>query len=287
MALGKIIGNCGAETPLTGRSNCSRSEGKTVGLIITALNALYPIDPDTFRAGLEGWVAAVGNMRMFPIGNIIENTIAGGDIATSTIGFGPTQATGENATDEIYRINAGDCLYKELAKLNRRNMRVFRVDDQGYIWGTVIEQGGEEYFAGFEANLYAYGIKATGNDAPAGVYLRVFYSVNYENEKKNSNAFEITMPLGLVGVTLQKGATTGTAKVIEACSGEDITMEHDWTTDMFVNATGAEPETVTLNPTTEELTFVPVGSYQVKKAAALQAENIFGIEGVSGTVDLT
>lgn len=284
--LGKINGGCAEETSLTGKSNCSRNEGKTVGLIITSLNAKYPIDADVFRQNLEGYVADTTVLRMLPIKDIVENTIAGGDIATSTIGFGPTMPTGLNAADEIYRIDAGICLYKELSKLNRRNVRVFRVDDQGYIYGTVIEQGGTEYFAGFEASVYSYSEKSTGNDAPAGIYLRVFYSVNYESEYINANAFEIKMPDGLVGVTLKKGSATDTAKVIEDCSGEDLTSAYSWNVSMFIDSDGNAPTSVTYDPFKEELTFVPSGSYQVQKAAALQLEDIFGMEGVNCFVDL-
>lgn len=93
---GKIIGKCGQEGAYTGVGSCPTDEGKTTELIITALNATYPMDAEAFSSGLAGWISSTGADRMYPIKGIVENTWTGGDVATSDLGFSGTMPVSLN-----------------------------------------------------------------------------------------------------------------------------------------------------------------------------------------------
>ncbi len=190
--------------------------------------------------------------------------------------------------NEMYRIEAGLCFYKEASRLNKRKVRVFRIDDEGFIFGTVKTVGDTDYFVGFEAITYAYPAKATDGSTFGYPYLGVWYSANNEKEYINANAFEIpSVPDGLIGIILEKGNATGTAKVVSTCGGDDYTSSYDWQPEMFVNLAGASPETVTINQDTGLLTFAPpVASYRIKSASALEESDIYGLDGVEQMVDL-
>lgn len=287
--LGTIQGNCQQDIPHTGIGDCNVKEGKTVALLITGYNAFYPLDKEQFIANLETYVTQDGNLRMFPVNSVIANTINGGDINAPEAGFSGPQPTNINAINIVYQTGGGNCFYKEIAKFNRRKVRVFRVDDQGYIFGTVVTRNGENHFAGFEATAYSY-ITPTDGTTITAINLALYYSANYEKELRNMNAFEIPeVPNGLIGLMLQKGATTGTAKVIGSCDGEDYTLTYgdQWVADMFVNSTGANPTNVAFDEATGLLTFTPVGSYRIASASVLKAGNVIGFEGVNQLVDLT
>lgn len=285
---GQIIGSCTTDRPLTGKGNCDRVEGLTTSVILTAVNAYYPLDSEQFILGVDDWVYEDGVMRMMPVNGIFANTPTGGEITTSQVGYGPTTPVELSAYNDIFQIQAGLCLYKELSQANGNPYRVFRRDKNGYIYGTVVTRGGIDYFAGFEANIYAYTTKATDGSTAGGVFLGIYYGANYENEMKNINVYSISnVPEGLLGVSLQKGPTTGTARVITSCGGTDITLDHTWNATDFVNASGANPTTVTTDQSVGLLTFTPIAAYKVNKASILKEDGIEGLEGINQLTDLT
>lgn len=290
--LGQIKGNCQSETPLTGAGSCPKQEGKVSALIVTGLNAMYPLKEEEFKTGLEGHVSESGALRMYPIKDIVGMTLSGGDINAPDLGtYGGPAPTNLNAKNVAYQINAGDCLYKELAKFNKRKMRMFRVDDEGFVYGTVVSRNGVNYFAGFEVTLYAVRTPTDGSTA-YNLSLFAYYTPNNEDEEKNMNAFNVglvAIPDGLIGVTLKKGTGSATASVITTCGGEDITAEYGdkWKVGMFLNASGVAPTSVTFDAATGLLTFEPAAAYRVASAAVLAEGDITGIEGVNEMTDLS
>ena len=287
---GQIIGKCQAETPLTGAGSCPKQEGNISSLLLTRINAFYPLESDEFMTGLQGHVTENGTLRMYPIKDIVGMTISGGDINAPDLGtYGGPAPTNLNAKNVAYQINAGDCLYKELAKLNKRKMRMFCVDEDGFVYGTVVNRGGQAYFAGFEVTLYALRVPTDGSTA-YNLSLYAYYTPNNEDEEKNMHAFSVglsAIPDGLIGVIL-KGELAGKAKVVTSCGGEDITADYGdkWKVDMFLNASGEAPTSVTYDETTGMLTFEPVAGYRVAPASVLTAGDITGIEGVNQIVEL-
>lgn len=292
--IGTIKSNCGAkEVPQTGIGNCLKKEGKTVALFLTALNAAYPVDGEEFNSnltGANGYVNIEGVQRILPITNIINNTPSGGDIATSEVGFGGPIPIGYNAYSEVYQIDAGDCLFKQLVKLNKQKMRVFRVDDEESIYGTAKLINKDVKLIGFDAYIMVQRVKADGTN-PYALNLGVYYSVNYEKEIENLHSFVLDeIPDGLIGVTLKKGTTPLTAEIVSVCDGDNsYTAQYgaEWLPAMFVNSAGVEPTSVTYSTSTKMLTFAPAGSYRIKSASALIAGNIEGLDGVDRFIDLT
>lgn len=286
--IGQIKGNCKVSIPLTGAESCAKQEGKVAALIVTGLYAYYPVEESEFIAGLEGNVVSVGSDKIYPIKNIVGMSISGGDINAPELGtYGGPAPTNLNAKNVAYQINGGDCLYKELAKLNKRKMRLFRVDDEGYVYGTIVKKNEQYYFAGFECTLYAMRTPTDGSSA-YNLSLYAYYTPNNEDEEKNMSAINVglvNIPDGLIGITLKKGKTAGTASVITGCGGEDITSEYGskWETSMFVNEAGANPETVTFDENTGLLTIAPTAAYRVVGSATL---GIDGLEGLNEFVDL-
>lgn len=286
--IGQIKGNCKVSIPLTGAESCAKQEGKVASLIVTGLNAYYPVEESAFIASLVGNVVSVGANKMYPIKNVVGMAISGGDINAPELGtYGGPAPTNLNAKNVAYQINGGDCLYKELAKLNKRKMRIFRVDDEGYVYGTIVKRNDEYFFAGFECTLYAMRTPTDGSSA-YNLSLYAYYTPNNEDEEKNMSAINVglvNIPDGLIGITLKKGKTSGVASVITACGGEDITSEYGekWATSMFTDEAGANPESVTFDENTGLLTFAPAKAFRVVSSAIL---GIDGLEGINEFVDL-
>lgn len=284
MYLGQIKGNCAADTPYTGLGNCPKGEGPTSALLLTDKDALFPLDSEEFITKLSDYVNGAESPKIYPIKGIVGITPSGGDINAPDLGtLGGPRPSNLNALNVAYQIEGGDCLYKELAKLNKRNMRMFRVDDEGYVYGTIVVRGGEKYFAGFEVTLYATKTIPDGSNS-YNLSLWAYYSRNNENEEKNLNGFEVglqAIPDGLIGVVLKAGAVAGTATVETICGGDDITADwgEKWTKDMFVTATGVNPTTVSFNEATGALVITPTGEYRVAPASILAVGEIEGLDG--------
>lgn len=275
--IGTIIENCDAEILRTGVGNCPKKEGKTVGLILTAANALYSVDHNTFRGGMEEYVHASGYMRMYPIKNIVTSAVSGGDVNAPEVGtYGGSAPVGINAINIVYQIDAGDCLYKELLKIRKRKMRVFRVDDEGYIYGTLIHKDGVDYNAGFLVTVYPT-LTPTDGSTSYNLSLAVYYTPNYESELANMNAFAINgIPDGLIAVSLS-GNNPG--HIITWCSATDVTQDYVWTAEAFLNKSGANPTSVVSDPATGALTITPTGEYRIAPANVLKAAGIYGLDG--------
>lgn len=293
MNLGQIKGNCAGENPYTGIGSCAKQEGKVSALIITGVNTMYPLAEleKNFTQTLETGASAEGTSRVFPIKDIVGMVLAGGDINAPDLGtYGGPAPTNLNAKNVAYQINAGDCLYKELAKFNKRRMRLFRVDDEGFIYGTVVQKNGVEFFAGFETTLYALRTPTDGATA-YNLSLYAYYTPNNETEEKNMHAVRVglgAVPDGLIGVVLKKGSKPGVASVATVCGGEDVTADFGdkWKVDMFTNAAGAAPTSVTFSEATGLLTFEPAAGYRIAGASVLSAGDIPGIDGINQIVDL-
>lgn len=285
---GTILGNCGTQIAHTGAGSCPTAERKTMALIVTSYDAVYPLDPVAFNAALAGNVTVDGNQRMFPIKGIVSAPRSGGEINAPELGtYGGPTPNGVTAMNTLFQVDAGDCLFKELSKFNSRKVRVFRVDDEGFIFGTVVTKGDEDKFAGFEAKVFANSTEDTG-DAAFALQLGVYYSANYNKEKQNKHGFELEndLPEGLQGLRLVAGPTAATAKVFTTCGGVDVTEDHTWTADMFKNAAGTSPTTIDTTTTPGYITFTPAGSYKVASASVLAAADIIGFEGVDELVSL-
>lgn len=284
---GTIIGNCGSERPYTKKGSCDIPESTINTLIITDLNANYPLDVDTFKTAFEGYFSVDGIQRMYPVKDLVGSANNGGEINAPELGtFGGPTPNGITAFNVVYQINAGSCMYKELSKLNGHDVRVFRVDKKKNIYGTVVTKNNVDYFSGFKAKVYAQEMPDSG-DAAYVLNLAVYYSTDYESESQNKHGFNIgNVPDGLEGIKLIPGSVTATAKVVTSCGGMDITPMYTWTADMFVDSAGTNPTSVNTTTASGYITFSPNGAYKIANAEILDAGNVIGYEGVDEYVKL-
>lgn len=277
---GNIPGVCITGTPYTGNERCPKSERQTIALELTDPAARYPVDEETFNSELNGYVVTKGINRIYPISGILSNELSGGDVTTSDVGFSGSQPISTAQVTESYQIDGSDCLYKELSKFNGRKMRVFRVDADNYIYGTILTRDGVESFAGFMAYIWVRRVKSTGTDNYQ-LFVDVYYSNTYDSELKNLNAFALSeIPEGLVAVRVE--SVTGGLQVVGNCSGVDYTTTYgeEWASDMFINSSGEAATAVVYSENTGLLTITPTGTYRVADASVLQAGGIYGITGI-------
>ncbi|SHF49928.1 hypothetical protein [Dysgonomonas macrotermitis] len=290
--IGTVESTCIEEPQVfSGIEKCSKKEEYTVGMFVTDDKARFPADKALFLAELE---ANINSGKLTPLKSFIENTMSGGDVATNEIGFAGPVPSGYNALNETYRFEpgSGDCLYKSLMPLNQQKKRVIRIDKDGYVYGTLIQEGDTASFAGFSSYIVISRTKATSNTDVYNLSLIVYYGVNYKTiEEPNLHAFELgEIPDGIVGVSLEKGTTSGTARVVSSCGGTDYTLEYGAEfadESLFADKTGAAPTSVAFNSTTGLLTFTPVGEYRILDATSLAAKDIIGLGGVNKYTSLT
>lgn len=258
-----------------------------MALLITPLNAAYSPEKEAFLSEIEAGIKAGGSSRVYPVKNVLGVTINGGDINAPEVGtYGGVAPTGLNAKNVVFQVDGGDCLYKELAKLNKRKVRVFRVDDDGYVYGTMLADG---RFAGFEATSYSTRTTTDGSTA-YNLSLTVYYTPNLEAEEKNMNAVKVglnAIPNGLIGLKLIPGSATTKAKVVTSCGGDDVTEQFatEWSTTAFVKEGGGNPTSATYAD--GEITFDSAGSYRVAGAEVLEGLDITGFDGVNEFVSIS
>jgi hypothetical protein len=289
---GFILKNCTNSNAHTRPGSCPTFQGRPAGLIFTSRNALFSTDPDTFNQEIREAIYASGQKikdRATPVMQIANMAASGGDLQTSQEGWGGTQFTGLNEVREDYTIvKGGNCLYKQLSKLNDQEMRVFKIDNKGMIFGTVTEVEGVEKFRGYELSTIGTYLRPAADNA-AAIMLSLVYSANLQQESIDSHAFELSGDEieGLWGIQLKKTAA-GKAQVVEACSGEDLTAIFGNSlanANIYLNKTGGNPTAVTF--ANGVLTFTPAGAYRIADAATLKAANIEGYEGEEDYIDIS
>jgi hypothetical protein len=286
---GNVAGNCNTnDNAHTRVGNCAIFEGTPSGLIFTGKDASFSIDQATFNTEIKAAVYAAGAQRVIPIMNgIVSASPNGGDLRTSQEGFGPEIPNGLNALRVDYIINeGGECLYKQLAKLNKRRLNVFRVDNSLKVFGTIETKESVDKFRGYSVTVGVAPRISTG-DQTGAIILSLFYSAKYEAEAINSNAIDLNETIeGLSGLVLKKTAA-GKAKVVTACDGTDITAEYGSDlaeASLYKNKSGGSPTSVAY--ANGELTFTPAGAYKIVDALTLKEAGIEGYEGEEEYTDL-
>ncbi len=292
MNSGFITGLCKTnENVHTKVGECAMFEGTPLGFILHEKSKSFSTEQEVFNTEIQAAITEDGDGRITPLlGGITDYQVSGGDVNTSQEGFGPEVPIGINAKRIDYIINKGGlCLLKQLKKLNGREIRIFPVDVNKVVYGTVATVGSEPAFRGFLATVYAAKRDNTGSQTGA-ITFSVFYSSNYENEETNMASIGLTSELeGLTGVILKKTAT-GKAKFVIACSGDDLTETYGETLaapELYRNASGGKPTTVTYGKDANDLTFVPAAAYKIADAKTLSSSDLTGIEGEEYYTDLS
>lgn len=289
MSYGSINSKCGKEDIYTNEGDCKTLRKPIIALLVSGLNAVYPTDEEEFKQGFEGvdgYLYTQGKNKLIPITPIAMTAQNGGDAVPEDVGYGETSVVTYNPESNVYRINAGECLYKELVKYNGKKVRIFEIDQDLQMFGTAISETEQR---GYLVELGVRKVRATATTS-AHIELTVYNSVNYINEDKNANMINLDrVPEGFIPVKLIAGSEAGSAKVIQSCDGVDITAMYgtDWDTSMFVNRTGVNPTSVSYVEDGEYLTIQPAGDYRVANADKLFSGGIEGVSGVNKFATIT
>lgn len=286
--LGKIQGKCATTDMVHTRSNCDVDQGLIASLLVTTLDFTFPTTtPDEFNEAIQAGILAG---KVVVINGIEGADATGGDVAQATTPYGTNIPVGINAVSVPYYLNSGgSCLEKELSKLNRMQRRIVEIDKAGMAWGTEISEG---VGRGFIGSIMTTHTRATNNTTPYIKYFNVGYTSDYENEWNNRFAIESATFDGLMGIMLVPGTVGGTARIVDSCSGMDVGAEiaaaaTTPVTTAFIDESGANPATATIDPDTGVVTIAPAGSYRIAPATVLDGLNIIGYDGLNKFAAIT
>jgi hypothetical protein len=250
---GTIQGSCPESDSIrSGKGRCDIRPGLIKYLLLADKRARFPLDPVEFNAALKSYIYTDSILRLIPIGEIDGGTPSGNAIETQASEYGDNTTTGVSAMTVPYHLKGATlCQRKELAKLNRRDWQVFEVDGNGNIFGWAKTESGETSFVGYTGTTFVYDEKASNNTTPWGLRINVDYSSNRYFEETNAHAFALdnAVPDGLIGVVLQQTATAGQMRIVTMCGGEDagIQFAAEWAPEAFIDSTGANPTSATMN----------------------------------------
>lgn len=289
---GFITSKCKTDDPAhTRMAQCSLFEAAPIGFIIHNKDYSFPSDSAGFNTEIENSMVSVGLKRAVPVLNgLVDYTPSGGDAKSSQEGFGPEVINGINPKKGKYTFDKGGiCLFKQMSKMNGQEVRIFNVDKNKVAYGTVATIENEEVFRGFLATIFTERRENDGK-ATGGVIVTINYSEKYEEEQQAMASFQIDGELeGLTGIILQKTGGAGHAKVVVACSGDDLTRSLSDILDdpeIYADTMGKSPAGVSYNTATEDITITPTGSYKIRDAEVLSSKDIDGYEGENIYTDL-
>lgn len=186
--------------------------GVSQGTALEIFNGLVPFTVDGRRPQVMAYYPNVTNMES-----------NGGDVRTSQEGFGGTIPNGRNAYSETYTIlDGGECLYKQLVKLQGREMRMFKIDDQDVLYGTLDKS----------ENLKGYKVRIAVTDRPnnganvGAIMLNIYYTADYQKERESEIAISLgdeIKTLRMLTIKNGVGGSSGQFQIVYACSGRSIT----------------------------------------------------------------
>lgn len=276
----RIYGICPDNSDInTGRSECGVQPDVPVAILITDPAARYPIDPADFNDQLHDFVIAQDISRIIPVA-VADETVTGNEFKTRTVGDVQKTIGLTQKISTIFLENPDLCLYPEISKMDGWNARIFFIYRNGFIDGTRIIEGENTYFAGYSASLYSRETRTTADGY--NVELQVTFTVANQFEARNKQVFPLdSIPSGLVGITLQQN--TDGLHIVTACGGTDVGRKFatEFVAAAFINDAGANPTSVSVNPTTGVVTIAPAGTYRIAPAAILDGLRIIGLNGIN------
>jgi len=186
--------------------------GVSLGTALEVFNDLVPFTTAGRRPQVMAYYPNVTNMET-----------SGGDVRTSQEGFGGIMPNGRNAFSETYTIiDGGECLYKQLIKLQGRELRMFKIDDQDVLFGVLDKAD----------NLKGYAVHIAVTERPnngsnvGAIILNVYYTADYQKEREREVAISLGDEIKTLRVlTIKNGVANVTRyfQIVYACSGRSIT----------------------------------------------------------------
>lgn len=154
--------------------------------------------------------------------SVVNLEPSGGEPNIIQEGFGSGIPNGLTAYSEIYTIvDGGECMLKQLAKLKEQQLRVFIIDEQNILYGTMDDKSNVK---GYLCMFSVVPRANTGAQTPA-ILLHVIYDRIYEQERYREVAISLGEELEtLHEVTIQPYSKLENAfRVVSSCSGKSIT----------------------------------------------------------------
>lgn len=186
--------------------------GISLGTALEVFDNLVPFTPEGRRPQVMAYYPNVTNMET-----------SGGDVRTSQEGFGGTMPNGRNAFSETYTIiDGGECLYKQLIKLQGRELRMFKIDDQDVLFGVLDKA---DNLKGYAVNIAVTERPNNGSNVGA-IILNVYYTADYQKEREREVAISLGDEIKTLRVITIKngvGANPRHFRIVYACSGRSIT----------------------------------------------------------------
>lgn len=274
---------CGTTQFNSGVSKCPPDFGKMLGAILVADGTKLPAD--LTGETLEKLVHASGSERVYGIVRFTEYAKNGGEAQTAANGYGPEEFTGFSSRKDTYTL---DKFYPELHAAITRNAHLRRgayfFDENNMLYG--INDGTDTLAPYSMASVYSDATPHPTSSAKSTMTV-TFAHVDAKSAVVNFDYTQldfdpIKQTLGLVGVKLEKTATTGnTYKLLEAVGGYDVTPIYG----PLIVAAGSTvidgaTSAVTYDEDSETLTIASSAGADIrlKSPAVLYENDIKGIE---------
>lgn len=147
----------------------------------------------------------------------------GGDPKVETEGFGSGTPNGINPYSETFTIvDGGECLYKQLQKLEGRELQVYKVDENDTLYGTIKRMDDKPYLRGMKAYVSVTPRENNGTNAGA-ILVLVTYSNQYKVERDAQIAISLDEEVKALRQIAIRPVGANTFKVVSACSGNSVT----------------------------------------------------------------
>lgn len=215
-----------SKSPIVGLETCNTFEKKPLGIIITTLD--YYVN----HAALSD---IISNMsvnafttppKVFPLlDGLVNVEPSGGDVRIAQEGFGESAVNGNNPYQEVLTFTKGGlCLYKQLARFQGQDVRVFFVDEDFNAFGTV---DSENKVKGFKVNVGVDYRKNVGS-ALAAIRMTMLYSNAYTKEFINITSFKVSDTIRArkeIFLSATQQDAYSVRIFLHTCSGVDVTQQ--------------------------------------------------------------
>jgi hypothetical protein len=255
--------------------------GDLRGIVIHSEDNYFSSDYHKFNEEIQDAIYLSEDKRITSFTGVTYHEGYRGRILTSQEGFGPETPIGETSTFDriIISDNTGD-VFEKLSKFINRQVRIFLVNRENYIFGTKDKAGN---FKGFLSSIQI-------NKGNGETFLNIEYSDSYQNEEEcRSYGIRLENKIeNLTEVVLQR-VDKNCAKVVLAINKEDLTeiFKDDLAnTDLYFNKTKTNPISVIYDKERKVLIFSPADKYRIAEASILMANKIEDFDGKDEYTDL-
>lgn len=232
-----LNGTCETVLAAFGKETCASFKGLPKGFLFSEADFKLPMEGtfyDEYGMSLGTALEVFDNLVPFTSGgrrpqvmayypNVTNMETSGGDVRTSQEGFGGTMPNGRNAFSETYTIiDGGECLYKQLIKLQGRELRMFKIDDQDVLFGVLDKA---DNLKGYAVNIAVTERPNNGSNVGA-IILNVYYTADYQKEREREVAISLGDEIKTLRVLTIKNGVGGDRtrfQIVYACSGRSIT----------------------------------------------------------------